>query len=551
MSLGLPRERFDSSVADDSRAFDAVLNADASHPNGLWLFKGSDYYLYDLLDDAVVEGPTPLTQPWGAGALPELFRSGIHSAVWGGPAFPNVWTFFKDDWYYSMDAARGWAQSEGPRGVLGAWATGVWTAPDGTWLTPGVPVALHGVGSRFDGMVHFFKDGKYLRHNLRTGGLEAGPISVGEEWNLPEAFLDRIDYAFYGTGAHEEHINFISGDHYLLYDFRRQAAIDEGSVEKRFPVFAQFINRPQLFLAEDYVMVSMVGPVSLGRLIDTRSIGAGSKIQKLLVTETTDRSLQTLRQSMLTSQDTQVTNDFYDRVDTNLSSEDSSDSYRYQLNAQFHGDASATSMWGGEVNADLGVQGQTDTLRSRLSQAAFKSIGSQLEQTKRQTEQKTYDSAAEISSSVHVLRKEFFEETNTSDRVRVYEFYEQLQAYITFLVLQGVVLVYSDGVTRPKTAQLPDVQRLLEEVLSDPQEVPRVIDYLRQELSHVTGYDGQVHSLLASTPMGGGLALRNNLASSYTVALPDGSRQELTQDGLIKAARSWVQPTFTITPVQK
>ncbi|MCX5215933.1 hypothetical protein OG689_43115 [Kitasatospora sp. NBC_00240] len=538
-------------MADDPRPFDAVLNADASHPNGLWLFKGSEYYLYDLLDDAVVEGPIPLTQPWGAGALPQLFRSGIHSAVWSGPAFPNLWTFFKDEMYYSMDAVRGWAQAEGPRGILGAWAAGVWAAPDGTWMTPGVPVALHGMGTRFDGMIHFFKDGKYVRHNLRTGSRpEAGPIPIGEEWDLPEMFLDRIDYAFYGTGAHEEDINFISGENYVLYDFRRRQVIDQGPVAKRFPVFAQFIDRPQLFLAEDYDMATLVGPVSLGRLIDTRSIGAGSKIQKFLVTETTDTSLQNLRQSMLDSQDTQVTEDFYDRLDTNLSSDESSDSYRYQLNAQFHGEAGATSLWGGEVNADLNAQGQTETVRSSLSQAAFKSIGSQLEQTRRETHQKTYDSLAEISSTVHVLKKEFFEETNASDRVRVYEFYEQLQSYITLLVLRGVVLVYSDGVTRPKTAQLPGAQRLLEDVLADPQEVARVIDYLRQELSNVTGHDGQVHSLLESTPPDGGLALRNNMTSRYTVVLPDGSQQDVSQAGLIKAAHSWVEPTFTITPVQ-
>jgi hypothetical protein len=30
-----------------------VLNADASRPNALWLFKGSDYFLYNLETGAI------------------------------------------------------------------------------------------------------------------------------------------------------------------------------------------------------------------------------------------------------------------------------------------------------------------------------------------------------------------------------------------------------------------------------------------------------------------------------------------------------------------
>jgi len=551
ISLGLPEDEFTFSVPRaDRRPFDAVVNADPINRDALLLFKGADYYRYDLARDEVVQGPTPITEPWGAGALPQLFRTGVHSVLWVGPAWPQGWTFFKDEMYFTMDAARGWAQAEGPRGVLGAWSTGVWCNPDGTWRTPGVPVALHGLGSRYSGTAHFFKDGQYLRHDVRNGQLAAGPMPVGQEWKLPQPFLDRIDYAFYGTGPHEEHIVFISGEQYLLYDFRSQQVLDARPVAQRFPVFAQFVDRPQLFLAEDYAIETLVGPVSLGRLIDNRSIGAGSMIRKILVTETTDTTRSTIQTSLLKSQDDAVTKDFYDRLDTNLQAADSGESYRYQLNAQFHGEAHATSVWGGEVDAQLGVQGQTETVRSSLSQAAFRSIGSQNEATRRQTEQKAYDSEDQISSTVHVLRKEVFEEKNDTDQVRVYEFYEQLQAFLTLLVLRGVSVVYSDGISPAKAAPLPGVQRLLAGVLADPQRVPQVLDFLRQELSRVAGHDGQAHSLLADTPPGGGLAQRSDLVSSYQVVLPDGERQEIPVPGLVKSGQSWVEPTFTITCVQ-
>jgi hypothetical protein len=550
MSLGLPKEDFSTVQPDaDSRPFQTLLNAGSVQPNGLWMFKGSDFYLYDLDSDEVISGPTPIKDAFGAGALPSQFDV-VESAAWLGPVFPKLWTFFTDETYYTMNSENGWSQSEGPRGVLGAWSTGVWCNPDGTYKTPGAPVALHGVGSKYAATVHFFKDGEYVRHNLMTGGAVAGPMPIGQEWKLPAPFLSRIDYAFYGSGSNASNINFIAGDDYVLYDFRAQKVLDYRPVEKRFPVFGQFVNRPQVFLAEDYTLETLVGPVSLGRLIDTRSIGAGSKITKVLVTETTDTSKQAITSSMLSSQDSTVSKDFYDKLDDNASSDKSSDSYKYQLDAQFHGDASANSLWGGEVNAKLAVQGGTDDLRANLSQATFKSISSQVEEAKRDTQQKAYNDLSEKEENVHVLKSDTFSEENTTDHVRVYEFFEQLQSYVTLLVLRQVVIAYSDGVSRPRVVQLPAARDLLSDVLNSPAEVQQVLDYLRQELSHVVGQDGQVHSLLTDNAAGD-LNLVNNLTTNYVITKPEGGQQIVPVSGVLKSDRSWVEPTFTITCVQK
>jgi hypothetical protein len=550
ISLGLPRQDFvTAGTGGSQRPFDAVLNADAIHPDGLWLFRGSDYYLYDLAQDAVIDGPTQIDRPWGAGNLPELFRSGIHSAVWGGPSYPNTWILFKDEMYYAMDASRGFAQSEGPRGILGSWATGVWAAPNGSWKTPGVPVALHGLGSTYAGMVHFFKDGEYVRHNLNTGGLDVGPVPIADQWKLPAPFIDHIDFAFYGTRAHAEHINFISGDHYILFDFRTQEVIDERSVESRFPVLTQFVNRPQLFLVEEYSLETLVGPVSLGRLIDSRSIGAGSTIKRILVTETTDIRSSSLTESMLQSQNSQVTEDFYQKLDASTALDGGRDNYRYQLDAQLHGDASASSVWGGEVNAKLGVPGQTNTVRDNLSQATFNSISSQQQELQQQTQQKSYDENDPRSTEARVLSEETFEETNTTDHVRDYSFYEQLQAYLTLLVLRQASIGYSDGVTQRRVVPLPSAADLLSDVLVDPVEAKQVLEFLRQELSHVPRYDGQIVSLLDGSSTGP-LVSQSQLSTSYTVVRPDGSTQSVPISGLITADRSWVEPTRTITCVQ-
>jgi hypothetical protein len=77
------------------------------------------------------------------------------------------------------------------------------------------------------------------------------------------------------------------------------------------------------------------------------------------------------------------------------------------------------------VNAQLHVAGDTNTRRHVLGEASFDSIRKQVDESKRNTVQKTYNSESEITASIHVLKKKIFQETHASDRVRVYQFFEQ------------------------------------------------------------------------------------------------------------------------------
>jgi len=557
-SMGLPVTAFRNAggTTAETAIFDAVLNADASRPNGLWLFKGADYFLYNLETGDIEDGPQQIAGNVAGDTLPQVFRTGIHSAVWAGPAFPEYWYLFKDEYFLRANShgavsEKMWQVDYGPRGILGVFASGVWSNPDGTWQKAGVPVALHGLGSKFNGMIHFFKNGQYVRHNLFNGTLNAGPMPIKEAWNLPDEFSNRIDLSFYGVGPNKENIYFISGQRYVLYDFRRNQVINDGLVEKRFPAFAQFIGRPQLFLMEDYTLETFVGPPHMGRLLDTRTIGAGSKITKILVTETSDTSKSKLTQSLLQSQETSVVNNFYDKLDKNTSASRGSESYKYQLDSSIQGEASANSLWGGEFNASLNVKGGTDTLRSDLSEATFKSIQSQVDESTKQTEQKTYNSETEISQEVHVLRKEIFEETNSSDKVRVYEFYEQLQSYVTLLVLRYVRVAYSDGTEGPKIVELQALQSLLGEVLVDADQQQELTSYLGNELADVADQEGKSRSLIVGGSSSSDLVLDRNLTSTYPIHKRDGTVQSITVRGVIKADKTWVEPTYTIAPVQR
>jgi hypothetical protein len=524
------------------------MNADAFLQNRMWLFKGSEYFLYNLVSGEVEQGPLPLSG-WGGGTLPGPFKTGIHAALWLGPIAPHLCTFFKDEKWVTMDSTKNFQPVEGPAGVLGHWASGAWTDPSGIFRTPGVPVALHGLGSEFDGKAHFFKDGHYIRHDLHNGQTDCPLTPIAQAWNLPHPFTDQIDFAFYGTGATAENIFFVSGEQYALYDFRTDKVLATGSVEQRFPALAQFLGRPQLFLVEDYTLTTLVGPPHLGRLIDTRSIGAGSTISRILVTETTDSTADTVKLSLFDSQDSSVVTDFYNKLDNDTSKSGESDQYRYQLNASAHGDASATGVWGGEVNARLHVAGDTDTRRQAVGESTFNSIHKQVDESRRNLVRKTFSSEAEIKQIDYVFRQEVFTETNDSDHVRVYQFFEQIEPFVTLLVLTNVRIGFSTNPNvPPRVEQLGQLPALLEDVLEDTGQRQDLAKYIRSELSKVADYVGQESSLLVDDPAH--LAVRPNLSTRYEVPMPDGTAQSILVRGYIKSDRSWVEPTFTITCVQ-
>jgi hypothetical protein len=82
----------------------------------------------------------------------------------------------------------------------------------------GFDAVIHGVG-QYLGIVWFFKGGQYVRYNLNHDVTEFGPVDIAAKWNdWPAAFADGVDFAFYGTGLHENHIYFFRGDQYIRYD---------------------------------------------------------------------------------------------------------------------------------------------------------------------------------------------------------------------------------------------------------------------------------------------------------------------------------------------
>jgi hypothetical protein len=550
ISLGLPQTSFKAAATPRRSAlFDAALNADPSRPDGLWLFKGSDYFVFNLRSGSFESDAKQIAGNWGGSSWPVMFSSGIDGAVWAGPAFPNLWYFFKDDHYLRLNSSQGgnWLVDAGPEPLVNGWFSA-----HGTWFANGCDAALHGLGTKHHARLHLFKNNEYMRHNLTDGERDIGPGPIRDVWNLPEPFASKIDLAFYGTGAEEEQIFFFSGTQCALYDTETDETLKVFAIEERFPAFAEFMARPQIFLVEDYRLETYLGPPQLGRLVETRNVPPGTETKTLMVTETIDSSQTTLRQSMLESQDASVVNNFNQQLDQRAAQESGSEKYRYHMNADFHGDASATGVWGGEVNATLGVQGGSDSLRSNFAESTFETIGSQVTEATKQLNQRTYESAAAIEHKERVLKQEEIVLKNPTDRLRVFEFYQQLQPYITLLVLKDIRAAYADGTGTPQIVDLSRLDELASDKLVDDAARSQLIGFVAGELASVEDQEGQTRMLIRpQAETSGTIALIPNPTASFSIQHANGEVQQITTRGLvIKAAKDWLAPTLTMIAVE-
>jgi hypothetical protein len=82
---------------------------------------------------------------------------------------------------------RMWKVDFGPRAILGHGRQERGASPISTRRTSGVPVALHGLGSK---LIHFFKDGQYLgkRHGIEG---KAGERNLGASCSVGRCALSR------------------------------------------------------------------------------------------------------------------------------------------------------------------------------------------------------------------------------------------------------------------------------------------------------------------------------------------------------------------------
>ena len=97
-----------------------------------------------------------------------------------------------------------------------------WPGLTQSWLN-GINAALNGG----DGKVYWFKGREYVRLDVATGKVDAGPRLIAAQWpSLPPAWSLGFDAAVnWGNGK----IYFFKGDQYIRYD------VNSGKSDKGYP----------------------------------------------------------------------------------------------------------------------------------------------------------------------------------------------------------------------------------------------------------------------------------------------------------------------------
>lgn len=529
-SLGLQMDLFRDGGDADAGSFDAAM----SGPDDiLWLFRGEDFLGYDLRQNRITHPLAPIASGWATGSLPGAFKLGVDSALWAGPGFPGIAYLFRGSEFLRLDCG---AHPTDP----GQWPVTLDPFPTADeWLrepsTDGVPrrgpdlgasTKLYGVREDAN-RVHFFtRDGRYARHDLNTGEYDIAPVATVSRFPLPDHFGGRVDLAFYGAGAEAEHIFFFCRHDYAEFDVRRGAIIRSGAIEQRFAGLAGLLARPQLFLVEDYALDTYVGPLALGRLVSTLQVPPQSRRTSVVVTKVVVPAAVALQQNLIERQSQASIADFYARVAASPPPE-----------SRIGDDASA-ALWGGEVNA-LDGDG-LDTGRDALIQAAFAAISDQARQSSHQIEQQLVDVSAADTVSGEVLNRETFELANSSDSTRQIEFMELMQSYVTLMLLKNVRLAYTNGRDRPTQFALREIDARLPDLLVDPAMAEPVIAYLKQQLSRIQDSSGDMRSVLVSDERLD-IDARTRTGWVFDDLNPP---QTLEISGIVKAARTWRQPTY-------
>ncbi|WIM97888.1 hemopexin repeat-containing protein [Actinoplanes oblitus] len=453
----------DSPYARRKGAFGCAVRGFGGTADRIWFFRGKRYLRYFEKPERRDETSDwlPIAGNWN---LPPAFANRVDAVLTGGiPPFEgHVW-LFSGDQYLRYDPNDDVV-------IIGAQPI------EGNWGLPpefcsDLDAAVHGVGP-FLGIVWFFKGGRYVRYNLRDDVTEFGPADIGLKWNgWPDAFADGVDFAFYGTGPHENHLHFFRGDQFIRYDLDADRVVD-GPVKatEGWPALGRFMPVPQLFLDERYKLFTFHGQLGNGGMVDNKKIEARSRTEVWIITRRQEQVDTKTSSNVLESNSQQVVDNFADQVRRDDAEQRSRDDYDYGTDASFHGEAEATGLTGGEVDADLHVRGQTHDVRSSFAKA----VGRQIDRAKQESQERhtqqvrMEESDKSINQQTEIGFRQVVDNASSAESLN-FVLFQLTQEYILVLSLVDAQLVFRNGDDRATVAApIRDMRRLLDSVVEDP-----------------------------------------------------------------------------------
>jgi hypothetical protein len=529
------------------------VSATLNLPGGrLLAFAGPQVHVFELAAMTMPQA-LPITA-----VLPALAGTGcetrVETAFWGGPQFPAIWFFFNAGNYARLNTN---GSTAGPE----TWSleeTGIVVdqflrIPDGngSWnpTFDKITAGVHGIGP-ISNVVHCFLADKYAQHNFLNGERIGEQTPAREFWQFPAKF-GNVDFAFYGTGAEVNHIFFVSGNDYVQHDTDRGRNVGFGSIDKRFPDLGLLMPRPQLLLVEDYVLETFAGPLKKGNFADSIVVEPRTRRKSMVVTTIQTAATTALKQNVIQSRDSVSTQTFHKSLDKKRDESTSSDSYKYRMDALFHGEAEATSLWGGEVDASLNVSGGSDQQRDSLATSVFETASQQLTDSTQTVDTRfmSQEQASSVTSSVFTMFEVEVDNSMNDVPLETRYFYV-VEPYVTLMVLKDVRAAYTNGKEAPDIfplhelpSRLPEVFGFIEE--AEQSRVMQTVEYVRKELGNIRGANRQRLSILAPNT-DSGLEIDFELRGEYKVDMDEG--QTIRTKGLIKAAKEIPdQPTYKVS----
>jgi hypothetical protein len=505
----------ESPYAARKGVFDTIVRGAGAFADRMWIFRGDSYLEYfEGNDGKDIAGEfKPIEGNWNG--FPPSFTAGIDAVmVYPGESGITPLLFFKGPLYQLFDLATGTIMN--PAQPISSIAEAGVPIPESFFSD--IDAALDGRESQ-EGLFWLFKGSEYVQFSHVNKTMD-GPFRIADGWpNWPEAFADGVDAAFHGTGQFADHIYFFRGDKYIRYDPTKRAVVEGPSqVAGSWPLMQRFMPLPQLYLVEQYSLRTFHGDMGVGDPVDGGNLTVIPHSKKVftIITKKRDTTIDSSSTNILESGSDQATKGFSDALKTDESQSGSQDQYSYGMDASFHGEAHATSLTGGEVDANLHVAGQSQDVRTGFATAVGKQCQRQATQTHESRKQR-----ATTEESGHVLDEQTetgFSQTieNVGDEVGNYLLFQITQEYILVLNLIDAQLAFHNGNGRQsKIAAIQDMPALLEHCLPESDLRIKVAAAVVAATTSVIDVAGQVRTVLTPDSTPTDARVNRTLTSTY------------------------------------
>ena len=301
-------------------------------------------------------------------------------------------------------------------------------------------------------------------------------------------------------------------------------------------------RHPQLFLVETYRLTTQRTAKGKGQEVNVFNLGPGAENTFEITSSFSQSTDSTTTTTVMESQDATVSKDFNTHVANASAQSGGAEANAYHMDANFHGDASV-GFGNGEANAQLGVKGGSNSVRSDFSDAVQNALDKQVVQTSASRQQSVSQAGtdAKTTTTTTTTNKTTIKNPNPTHTLNII-FSQLVEQYTSFLSLVDVqVALRTTDPTEDKQVRLPDLDTLLNDTLNT-EKISEVRQVIKGELESVLDFQDAVTNIVEEVPFGPDqtiLRLTKNLQTVFVLKDANGSPvRNINVDGLLLKSSS-------------